>query len=355
MAVRRVNLGNTMLTLLAAILLAMPVITSQNQLLLHTLIMTGLAIILATSNRLVYLTGLVHFGHIAFYAMGAYTAVLLVTKLDVSFWFAFPIAGVLAGTIALAFAAATSKVKGFYFTLLTLAFVEVVRLTITFAPALGAAFAMKCPPPNPITIPHLFTIGFATRVEYYYFVLVLLAIMLVVLYLIENSRVGAALSAIAQSEPLAESIGINATRHKVLTFSTCAVFAGLAGAFYAPYAKVIGPSNFTVLASVIIWFQIVVGGAGSFWGPVIGAVSLVFLREYLPGTGAIKNIYYAVAVLAAVFFLPGGLVSLPRVVRQKGSKGMVALRLREKLSRRVCASLVARRKKQGGSGDTASR
>jgi len=354
MAVRRISSTKVILTLLAAVLLAMPVIISQDPRLLHTFVMAGLAIILATSNRLVYFTGSVHFGHIAFYAIGAYTAVLLVTKLGVLFWFAFLAAGVVAGIVALAFAAAT-KVKGFYFTLLTLAFVEVVRLTITFTPALGASRAMRCPPPNPITIPHLFTIEFATRVEYYYFILVLVAITLVVLYLIEKSQVGAALSGIAQSEPLAESIGINAARHKVLTFSICAVFAGLAGAFYAPYATVIGPSNFTIWASVIIWFQMVVGGADSFWGPVIGAVSLVFLREFMPGTGAYENIYYAVAVLATLFFLPGGLISLPRVVRQKGSKGMVSLRLRERLSKRVLASLVARREKQGGKGDTASR
>ncbi len=355
MAVRRISSTKVILTLLTAMLLAMPVIISQDPRLLHTFIMAGLAIILATSNRLVYFTGLVHFGHIAFYAIGAYTALLLVTKLGVFFWLAFLAAGIAAGIVALAFAAATSKVKGFYFTLLTLAFVEVVRLTITFTPALGAARAMRSPPPNPITIPHLFTIEFATRVEYYYFILVLVAITLVVLYLIEKSRVGAALSAIAQSEPLAESIGINAARHKVLTFSTCAVFAGLAGAFYAPYATVIGPTNFTIWASVIIWFQIVVGGADSFWGPVIGALALVFLREFTPGTGAYENIYFAVAVLATVFFLPGGLVSLPRVVRQKGSKGMVSLRLRERLSKRVLASLVARREKKGGKDDTASR
>ena len=333
MAVRRISSTKVILTLLAAVLIAMPVIISQDPRLLHTFIMAGLAVILATSNRLIFTTGLAHFGHIAFYGIGAYTTLLLVTKLGVSFWLAFLIGGIVAGTIALAFAAATSKVKEFYFTLLTLVFVEVVRLTITFTPALGASRAMRCPPPNPITIPHLFTIDFATRMEYYYFILVLVAITLVVLYLIEKSRVGAALSAIAQSEPLAESIGINAAWHKALTFSLCAAFAGLAGGFYATYATVVGPSNFTLWASVTIWFQIVVGGTNFFWGPVVGAVSLVFLREFVPGTGAYENIYFAVVVLLTVFFVPGGLISLPRLVQQKGSK-----RLREGLSK------IARRK-----------
>ena len=311
MAVHRTNLLKTLafLVVVAAVLL-IPV-ALRNPRFLHALIMTGLAIILATSNRLPLLGGTWHFGHVAFYAIGAYTALLTMSKLGLAFWFSLPLAGGVAGTIALGFAYATSRVRGMYFALLTLAFIEVVRLTITYTPFLGGFRALSCPAPR------FFAVEFTTRMPYYYLLLFLVAIALFVLWRIEKSRIGEALSAIAESESLAESIGMNATHYRVLAFCTSAVFAGIAGAFYAPYTTVIGPSVFNMWATVVIWIQIVVGGWGSFWGPVVGAIFLVLLREYLPGTGAWENIFYAITVLGVLFFLPEGLVGLTQVVRER--------------------------------------
>ena len=324
MAVLRTNLTKkrVVFLILLVIALVMPAVV-ENPRLLHALIMAGLAIVLATSNRLPFVGGTWHFGHIGFYAIGAYTVLLLVTKLGLSFWLSVPLAGVAAGVIGLGFAYATLRVRGVYFALLTLIFVEVVRLTITYVPFLGGYRVMSVPPPNPITIPYLFTIEFTTRLPYYYLIFGLVTITLIFLYRVEKSRIGAVLNAIAQSDYLTESIGINTARYKVLAFCIAAVFAGVAGAFYAPYVTVIGPSVFTLWASIVIWIYIVVGGMNSFWGPVVGVIFLVLLREYLPGTGAWENIFYGTTVVIALFFLPGGIVSLPRVVRQK----VVALKL----------------------------
>jgi len=311
-AVHRSGLSKNLvfLVVVAAALVMIPVVLS-NPRFLHALIMTGLAVILATSNRLPLVGGIWHFGHIAFYAIGAYTALLTMSRLGLSFWLSLPLAGAISGAVALGFAYATSRVRGMYFALLTMTFIEVVRLTITYTPFLGGFRALTCPAPR------LFAFEFATRVPYYYLVLALVAVTLLVLWKIEKSRIGEALSAIDECEPLAESIGVNVTRYRVFAFCTSAVFAGLAGAIYAPYTTVIGPSVFNMWATVVIWIQIVVGGGGSFWGPVVGAVFLVLLREYLPGTGAWENIFYAITVLGVLFFLPEGLVGLPRVVRER--------------------------------------
>jgi branched-chain amino acid transport system permease protein len=278
----------------------------------HLMIMMGLAIILAASNRLIFVSGAWFMGHAAFYAIGAYGLVLLRSKAGLNFWMALPMIGLVAGLVAIGLGYATSRVKGIPFCLITVAFVEVVRLTIIKTPYLGGHRALRCPPPEGIL-----GIDFSSKIHYYYLILILVVLTLLLLYLIEKSPVGASLKTIAENEALAESVGINTVRYKVLTMSLCAFFGGLAGGFYAPYVAVTGPTSFTLLTSIIILVNVVVGGIGNIWGPVAGAIFLTLLPEFLPGKAGYQNILYAAIVLASLFFLPEGLVSLPDMVNRK--------------------------------------
>lgn len=301
----------------AVIALAIPAMVNQDPYILHLLIITGITMMLVTSLRLVFSAGIWHVGQVGFYAIGAYIAHFLVVRAGVSFWAALPIAGLGAALIAWSFGYVTLRVRGVYFAILSIAFVEVVRLTITNV--IGAQSSIvSTPPPNPIITP-LFTIDFATRTDLYYLMLGLLAITLLFLYSLEKSRIGRTLKIIAQSGPLAESIGINVMRYEVLAFTIASFFGGFAGAFFASYNVIISPEVFTVWYSIILVVIMIVGGVYSFWGPVIGAVILVIIPTFLP-SGAPEKIFYALLIIVILFLLPKGLVSLPETIRARRSR-----------------------------------
>lgn len=302
--------GRVTVLTLGVILLSIPLFV-KSKYILHLFIISGLATVLATSNRLMIKSGLWFLAQAAFYAIGAYSLLLLRSKLGLGFWFAFPLAGVATGMVAFGLGYATSKVKELYFCIITVAFVEVVRLAIIKAPFLGSGRAVCCPPPEPFL-----GIEFTSKVPYYYLMFAIVAITLLILHLVERSRVGLILNTIAESEPLAESIGIDAAKYKISTMSLCCFFAGLAGAFYAPYVAVLSPASFTLAYSIMILMYAIVGGMGSIWGPVIGATFLTVLPEFLSVSAGIKNILFATIVLLVLFFLPAGIVSVPQVVRQ---------------------------------------
>jgi len=236
---------------------------------------------------------------------------------DVSFWLSLPLAGIAAAVVSLGFGYLTIRIRGLYFVMLTLAFVEMIRLTIIAVPFLGAQRVMNIPPPNPIIIPYLLRVEFISKTPYYYLVLALVVITLAVLYLIDRSRMGDILKSIAASEPLCQSVGINTTRYKVLAFVICSFFAGIAGGFYAPYIGLIAPGSFTSWASIMVFLALVVGGVGSFWGPVIGASLMTALPEVLRGAVMYEPLISAAMLILILFFLPGGLASLPRVIRTR--------------------------------------
>jgi len=307
------------LVAIAAFILAVPLLTDSLYI-LNLFILSGIAVMLAMSNHLIVKAGLWFLGHIAFLAMGTFFVIYSRQYLGFNYWLALPLAGLFAAGVALGLGYATANVKGMPFCILTVAFVEVVRLTIK---RLAYGRPTFCPPPE-----RIFTIDFSSRVHYYYFMCALVALVLIILRLIDRSQVGANLKVISESESLAESIGINTVRYRVMVMTVGCGLAGLVGAFFAPYYQVIGETSFGFMPSIIIVMGIVVGGQYSFFGPVIGAVFLAVLPEFMPGHKATHQfIIYAVIVIATLFFLPKGLISLPEVIRRRftaqpnGSKG----------------------------------
>lgn len=292
--------------LLLAALAGTPLVTSSPYI-LNVMILTGLHIILAASNRLILRMGVWFLGTAAFYAIGVYSLLLARQFLGLDYWTALPLAGLAAGLVALGLGYATARVQGVPFCIITVALVEVVRLTIV---RLGGGRPVKCAPPEA-----LLGLDFSSKVHYFYLILLILALALGLLYLVERSRFGRNARAMAESESLCRSLGINTVRHRVWIMALCCALAGLAGGFFAPYVRVVGYSTFTLNASIVILIYVVVGGTRSLWGPVIGATFLTILPEFLPGRAAVQNILYSAIVLASLFFLPGGLISLGTVLR----------------------------------------
>lgn len=311
----------TCLLIPVIILLILPVITSDLYV-LHIVVTVGIAVILAASIRLTAIPGLWNLSIIAFYGIGSYAVYFLMVYLGLSFWLALLTAGIVSGIIALGFGYATIGAKGLYFCLLTIAFVEVTRLAINEIPIFGGYRAVAVPPIAPIIIPHVLTIEFVSKMPFYYMMLILVAITLVVLHRIDKSRIGAILESIADSEPLAQSIGINITRYKVLAFCIGSFFAGIAGGFFASYSHIISPQSINLWAAMMVFIAMVVGGMGSILGPVIGATLLTVLPELFRGAVYWEPLLSAIVVILVVFFLPGGLITLPRLFQERLLKPM---------------------------------
>ena len=264
--------------------------------------------ILALSIGIVVRTGLLSFGHAAFVAIGGYTSALLVMKLHLSFWLALPAAAIMAAIVAMVIGYIILRVPGIGFILLTFAFGEMIRLLLIHWTDLtnGVTGISNIPPPS------LPGIDFPARHHYYYLILFLLIITALVIHRLDISRPGRAMRAIAQSGALAESIGVRLMGYKLLAFTVAGFFAGMSGSFMAHYLYVLAPEMFTFFISLYALIYVVVGGMGSaVAGPIIGTFVLSTASEMIRGLKTFAPIIYAVVVILVIFFLPGGLVSLP--------------------------------------------
>ena len=248
---------------------------------LHVLIMVGMAIILASSLRLIFNTGLLSLGHGGMMSIGAYTSTLLVMELGFSSWAAMGLGAVAATAMALIVGFPFTRLKGMYFALVTVFFSEIIRrITEQWKDITGGTFGIySIPGPDPIVIPGILTVDFSSKVHFYYLILIVTLLSLFVLYFIEHSRAGITWRSVRQSDSLAEAVGVNTARYKVLAFCIGSFFAGLAGAFFSQYITVITPTAFGFTYSVYVVVYMIVGGVNSFIGPIIGATVLVILPE----------------------------------------------------------------------------
>jgi len=296
--------------LIALILLLLIPLIVRSAYFHHLLIMIGLAALLGMSNRLIINSGAWFMGMAAFYAIGAYGLVLLREKIGMDYWSAVPVIGLITATIAIGLGYATSRVRGIPFAIISVAFAEVIRLTIIKTPFLGGHKAWICPPPEPI-----FGITLSSKISIYYLILVLCVIVGFLFHRLEKTPTGNALMTMAENEELAESIGINTTRYKVVVLMVGALVAALTGTLFASYIGIIGPTSFSLMTSVLILMTIVVGGMATIWGPITGAAFITLLPEILPGQAADQNIAYATIVLLTLFWLRDGLISLPKQLK----------------------------------------
>jgi branched-chain amino acid transport system permease protein len=259
-------------------------------------------------------TGQLTLGHAAYMAVGAYASTLLTMKIGLSFWLAFPLAGLISSLVALLIGYPTLRIKGVYFAIITFAFAEIVRLLIVHWPSLlgGYGGIPNVPPPSPI-----FNISFKSRIPFYYLILVLCLVTYVVMVRIDRSRIGKIFASIHESDTLAESIGINIMKYKITAFCIGCFFAGMSGSFYAHYFNFTSPEFFTIWQSVYCLVFVIVGGAGSVWGPLLGSFFMTLVPELLRVARELEPVIYAVILIAVMFVLPGGLVTLPARLRGK--------------------------------------
>jgi branched-chain amino acid transport system permease protein len=264
---------------------------------------------------LTFITGIWNLGQAAFYSIGAYTLVLIMQRISISFWLCLPLVAVLALVIALLLGPITLRVKGVYFCILSLSFVEVTRLTYIYTRSANDR-VMRASPIPPIAIGNLLKIDFsADRLSFYYLVLFFVVLTMIFLSRVDRSRLGQILRSIEKNELLAQSVGVNTLFYKVVAFAICSFFAGLAGGLFATYNVVITPTSFTSWLSMLFIVHIVVGGLNSTYGPAVGTMLLTVLPEYLPFDPLEIKIVYGLLLILTVSLLPAGLTSIPERIK----------------------------------------
>jgi len=300
---------NIAIAALVVLAFLLPLI-SQNAYFLNMMIMSGLWAILVLAWSLIWKTGEFSLGMAGFWAIGAYSAAYVTMRLHLSFWIALPVGGIASSLVSLLIGPIILRTRTLYFAGITLAFSEMVRLGIQYMPErFGGGYELTA-----IPAPTFPGVSFmATRVPYYYLVLIVVLVTTLVLWRIDRSRVGRLMEAVGiNAEPLARSLGIGGLKYKMMAFVLANFFAGLSGAILAHYWLVLYTESFTMHESLLVQIMALVGGAHYLVsGPLIGAlvitVSGVLLRSFAPG---LDLFFWGVLVVIVIFLLPHGLASL---------------------------------------------
>jgi branched-chain amino acid transport system permease protein len=295
-------------TIICAFLLAVPYVLAENRYWLHIAIMIGVNAVLALSLRLLMTTGLLNLALPAFMAFGAYTSALMTTRFNLPFLFVLLCAGLVAAIFALVLGYPFLRVKGVYFFLITLCFLELFRVTISqyWINIFGGADGIYG-----IPRPTIGPFHFSDRAFYYYLCLLLLSVTFLVCLRIERSWLGQLLYSLRESDTLGQSVGINATKWRIYAFVIQCFFAGLTGAFQASYLTGINPSMFGFDLAIYIQVYLIVGGVNSLWGPLIGSLLFGGLGDLFRGLGPYQMLIYGLTLVLVMKFLPYGVVSLP--------------------------------------------
>ncbi|SFM10298.1 branched-chain amino acid ABC transporter ATP-binding protein/permease [Variovorax sp. OV329] len=264
-----------------------------------------LAIVGIGLNVLQGLTGQVSFGHVGFYAIGAYTVGILGTQAGWSFWAAWPVAALLSGIVGGLLALPALRVKGPYLAMVTIAFGFIVEHGVIEAGSLtgGQNGIMGIAAPS---------LGALARGERAVAMLAIVSagIVLALYAWLSRGTWGAAMRAVKDSETAAESIGLNPLVVKTAAFALSAVAAGLAGGLFAPLSGFVAPSSFGFGQSILFVLVVVVGGAGSVAGPLIGALVVALLPELLAGLEEYRLLFFGALLLVVLWAAPEGAMGL---------------------------------------------
>lgn len=255
--------------------------------------------------------GQVSFGHAAFFGIGAYTSTLLFLRLGTTPWLGMLAGGALAAAFGL-FAGYLSfryGLKGPYFSLVTLAFAEMLRVVAVNWKPVGASLGLTLPSRDADPANFLF----ADRLAYYYVILAMTLAAMAVSWRIAGSRLGYTLLAIRENEDAAEAAGVDALGAKLRAMAVSSFMTALGGTFYAQYFAYIDPSlTFGVAVSIEGLLRAIVGGAGTVVGPLLGSFVLTPLSELtraaIRGRAGVDVMMYGVVLILAISFLPHGIV-----------------------------------------------
>jgi branched-chain amino acid transport system permease protein len=257
------------------------------------------------------------FGHAAFFGIGAYTSTLLLLRAGLSPWLGMLAGGLLATGFGLfeGYLSFRYGLRGPYFSLVTLAFAEMLRVVTVNLKVMGASLGLVVP-----SHANALLFVFADKLPYYYVIFVMTAGALAITYLVAGSRLGYCLVAVRENEDAAEAAGVDARGAKLRAMAISAFLTALGGTFYAQYFAYIDPTiTFGAAISIGGLLPAIVGGAGTVLGPVLGSFVLTpiseITRAVLRGRAGADIMLYGLVLILVISFLPQGLMGWLRARR----------------------------------------
>lgn len=264
-------------------------------------------ILIASLNLLMGYGGQISLGHAGFFGFGAYVSGVLDVKLGIVPWIGLPSAALLTGLSALIIGIPALRLRGHYLSMATLGWNAILLVMFNRLIDLTGG-------PNGLLGVHPFSIGglaLDTDTRQFPLVwLVSLLVMLAILHLLQ-SRIGRALRAVATNEIGADAVGIDSFRTKLLFFVVTAGMAGIAGSLYVHVNQYASPETFGVNGSILLVVMVALGGSGTYWGPVIGALIYTAVPQLLLDYEDAELMLFGLGMLIVLIAVPSGLVGLP--------------------------------------------
>ncbi len=273
-------------------------------------------------NIVVGFAGLLDLGYVAFYAVGAYSFALLAKFLDIGFWTALPLAGILAGCWGIILGFPVLRLRGDYLAIVTLAFGEIIRVVLLnwYEFTGGPDGISGIPKPTLFGLEFkrnggfadFFDIPFDSIQRFVFFYYIILALALVTYFVTLRLRklpLGRAWEALREDEMACRSLGINVTNTKLSAFAIGAMFGGFAGSFFATRQGFISPESFTFIESAVILAIVVLGGLGSQLGVALAAIVLIGGFEVFRELEQYRMLVFGLAMVVIMIWRPRGLIS----------------------------------------------
>jgi branched-chain amino acid transport system permease protein len=272
--------------------------------------------------------GMFSLGHAAFIGAGAYTSSLMFYYLGVSPWIGMVVGALIAAVMGVLFGFVIFRLKlsGLYFSIMTLAFAEVIRALVLNLEVTKGAKGLFIP----VVEASLRHFQFKKTAPYYYIILGFVLFAMLFVAFLERNKLGEYFVAIREDEEAAEAIGINTFRYKLIAMAISCVIMAVGGTFYAQNYLYVEPDLLmTIGMSVQALLVAIFGGAGTVWGPIVGSLAVTIFGEVarvtMGATGGIDLVMYGLALIAVVWFMPQGIVRAigfgdSRPVKRAGKK-----------------------------------
>jgi branched-chain amino acid transport system permease protein len=307
------------LSLFFIFLIVFPFIANAHMLYVSNII--GFAVIGAIGlNLLTGFTGQISLGHAAFVGVGAYTSAILITRYGISFWLSIPLAGLVSALAGMIIGVPSLRVKGLYLCIATLAAQFIFGFIFVHWESMTKGITGIHVPP-----PQIGGFQFSTEKEFYWLTLIFVVLGVGYARNLIRSKMGRAFVAIRDRDLAAEIMGINLFRYKLSAFAISSFYAGVSGALWVSFLKVVTPDHFPFTLCIQYLAMVIVGGLGSVLGSIFGAIFMTLIPEvlnvlaenaknYMPGMEHLlipfKDVVFGFLIVSFLIFEPRGLAEI---------------------------------------------
>jgi len=278
---------------------------------IYLVVVMGLNIILGFVGEL-------PFGYTAFFGLGAYASGIVTTLYGCSFWTGLAASVIVTAVFGVAIGYPSLYLRGPYFALVTWAFQDIVHLVIrNWVEFTRGPLGIPGVPSPRLVLPWVGSLELRSDTAFYYLAVTGAALATLAVALLRNSRVGRAFVAIRENEVLAEALGVDAFRFKLLAFLLSAVLGGVGGTLFAHYVGIVSPDIFSFYYITLIFSMAIIGGAGYILGPILGVLFFTAVPEYLRAAQSLRMVLLGVIMVAGIVFMPRGFGGLLEDLRDR--------------------------------------